>query len=125
LPLPRQCQEQNIKCAIASASKNAPFILKQLKLENYFEHIVDAETLSQGKPDPEIFITAAEKLKIRLKYCVGIEDAGAGVTALQTAGIKCIGIGPDADKADKSLISTAELNLEKIKSLFDKDPNTN
>lgn len=51
-----------IPCAIASASKNAPFILEKLGIKQIFHHIVDPDSLSKGKPDPEIFLRAAECL---------------------------------------------------------------
>jgi len=54
-----QAKEKNIPCAIASASKNAPFILDKLGVMSDFATIVDPATLKKGKPDPEIFVQAS------------------------------------------------------------------
>ena len=55
VPLLQQAQARHIPCAVASASKNAPLILEKLGVRAYFATIVDPDSLSKGKPDPEIF----------------------------------------------------------------------
>ncbi|PNR94331.1 beta-phosphoglucomutase [Petrotoga sp. 9PWA.NaAc.5.4] len=93
----------NIKMAIASASKNTKIILKKLKLEQKFDVIIDGTMIINAKPDPEIFLKAAEELKVRPEECVVFEDAIAGIQAAKKAKMKVIGVGSaqilqDADK---------------------------
>jgi len=86
-----------IRLALCSASRNAPYLLERLGLSGLFELIIDPKSLTQGKPDPEIFLRAAEGLGVHPARCVGIEDALAGVEALRTAGIFAVGLGVEAD----------------------------
>ncbi|WP_155286818.1 beta-phosphoglucomutase [Lacticaseibacillus zhaodongensis] len=111
------------KLAIASASKNAPRVLQNLGISQYFPNIVDPSTLKHGKPDPEIFIKAAESIGLKPEQCVGVEDAAAGVQGIKAAGEVAVGIG-DADvlkQADMVFPSTAELTLSNVKAHMDKD----
>ncbi len=106
--------------AIASASRNAPVILKQLHLTNYFTAIVDPSTLQHGKPDPEIFISAQKLLGLQASEVISFEDATAGVQAIKAAGQFAVGIG-DAQvlaQADYIVPDTAALDLGKIKTAF-------
>ena len=64
LPLLETLKENNIKMAIASASKNAPMILEKLGIISYFDTIVDPNSIANGKPFPDIFIAASEQLDI-------------------------------------------------------------
>ena len=57
--------------------------------------IVDPATIAKGKPDPEIFLTAAERLGVRFEDCVGIEDARAGIEAIRAARMVAVGVGRD------------------------------
>src|SRR5699024_1780275 len=76
-------KEMNVPCSLASASKNAPFILKKLGVYDYFDAIVDPATLKKGKPDPEIFVRAAELIHIDPSEAVGFEDAQAGIEGIK------------------------------------------
>lgn len=82
-----------LKTALASASKNAPTILKKLGIDHLFDAIVDVNLLKNGKPDPEIFIKGAELVGADPKNCIGVEDAVAGVHAIKAAGMYAVGIG--------------------------------
>lgn len=86
-------KDVEIKTAIGSASKNTPIILERLRLENYFNAIVDGNEVSKAKPNPEVFLKGAAKLNIPPENCVVFEDAAAGVEAAMNAGMVCIGIG--------------------------------
>ncbi|MBI9106222.1 MAG: beta-phosphoglucomutase [Spirochaetales bacterium] len=105
-----ELKSDNIKIALASASKNAPEVIEGLGLSDSFDIIIDAASLEKGKPDPEIFVLAAEKLGFSPSDCAGVEDAEAGVSALKAAGIFSVGIGPAASGADWVLGSTDELD---------------
>ena len=111
-----EAKSKQIPCAIASASKNAPFILKRLELFDYFQAIVDPETLANGKPDPEIFIRAAELLNISPEEAIGFEDAQAGIIGIKKAGMFAVGIvtGEELKGADLIARSFEELHLETL-----------
>lgn len=107
---------QNVPCAIASASKNAPFILEKLGVQDAFDAIVDPATLTKGKPDPEIFVRAAEAINITPAEAVGFEDAQAGLDGIKAAGMYAVGVysGEELHGADSIVhhltdISVAEL----------------
>ncbi|GEL83613.1 hypothetical protein LME02_16420 [Leuconostoc mesenteroides subsp. dextranicum] len=103
--------------SIASASKNAPTILKQLGLTDYFIGIVDPSTLAHGKPNPEIYIKAGELLKLAPQQIIGLEDASAGVKAIQGTGQTALGIGPAVSQDNLQLwfADTASVTLDNIK----------
>ncbi|MGY3750481.1 beta-phosphoglucomutase [Vagococcus acidifermentans] len=105
-----------IRIALASASKNGPFILERLGLMAQVDTIVDPAELANGKPDPEIFLKAAEQLNLAPAECVGVEDAEAGIEAINRAGMFSVGVGTkEAMKdADYYVTSTQELKLSEI-----------
>lgn len=120
-----ELKEAGIKTALASASKNAPFILDRLGVTHYFTHVVDVNLIKQGKPDPEIFLTGAAKLGVSPEDCIGIEDAEAGIESILSAGMYAVGVGTPAQmqKADLIVSSTAELSLTLLKENFKKKTN--
>ncbi|UMB55158.1 beta-phosphoglucomutase [Lutibacter sp. A64] len=85
--------QNNIKYALGSASKNAPLILEKVGLYNRFSAIVDGNDVSKAKPDPEVFLIGAKKLNMKPENCIVVEDAIAGVEAANTANMVSIGIG--------------------------------
>jgi beta-phosphoglucomutase len=89
----KSIRHNGLKIGLASVSKNARFLLKAMEIEDYFDVVVDPSEIAHGKPAPDIFIKAAEKLGVEAKNCIGIEDAFAGVEAIKSAGMKPIGIG--------------------------------
>ncbi|MFT8329361.1 MAG: beta-phosphoglucomutase [Oenococcus oeni] len=103
--------------SLASASKNALGILKQLGISDYFKGIVDPATLHAGKPDPEIFVRAGEILGFRAEEMIGLEDAPAGIKSIKGAGQTALGIGPATKTAVPDLYfdNTAEVSLAAIK----------
>ena len=76
-----------------AAGKNALAILKGLKLTAYFDAIIDGNKVSKAKPDPEVFLLAAQELGLSPENCVVFEDAKAGIEAAKRAGMRCIGVG--------------------------------
>ena len=85
-----------------------------------FDAIVDGNDVSKAKPDPEVFLIAAEKLGAKPKDCIVIEDAIAGIKAANKAGMTSIGIGDKETlkEADYNLVSTNELSLDLIKKIL-------
>ena len=103
---------------LASASRNAPVIIERLGLEGTFDRIVDAAAVCMPKPDPEIFIRAAEMAGARLKDCVAFEDAQAGIDAIRAAGIFSVGIGAELVGADIRFDSTLQVDRKAIEDAF-------
>ena len=86
-----------VRKAIASASKNAPEVLERLGIGSRFEVIVTGHDFTHGKPAPDIFLTAARRLKLPPANCLVVEDAVSGVEAGVAAGMKVLGRGSDPD----------------------------
>ncbi|MCQ0111743.1 beta-phosphoglucomutase [Zhouia amylolytica] len=79
--------------ALGSASKNAPEILKKVGLFKEFDVIVDGNSVTKAKPDPEVFLVAAEELGVKKTNCVVFEDSEAGIEAANSAGMISVGLG--------------------------------
>jgi len=97
-----------IKYVLGSASKNAPLILKQVGLYERFAGIVDGNSVSKAKPDPEVFLIGAQKLGITPEKCIVFEDAIAGVEAANAANMTSIGIG------NAETLSEADFNFNNL-----------
>jgi beta-phosphoglucomutase len=111
-----EIKDAGLKTAIGSASKNAPLIIERLKLEAYFDAIIDGNKVSNAKPDPEVFLIGAEALGVQPSECVVFEDAAAGVEAALNGKMKCVGIGEKEvlGKADKVIPGFANFSLAKL-----------
>lgn len=108
----------NYKICLASASKNSPIILEKLDLAKYFPTVVDPSKLKKGKPDPEIYVRGAELLHLKPEECIGIEDAAAGIQAINGAGETSIGIGDatELSAADIRFARTTDMTLANIEA---------
>ncbi len=113
-------KKQNLKCAIASVSKNARTVLSALETEQEFDYIVDAAKITKSKPDPEIFVEACRGLGLETSEVVGIEDAQAGIEAINAAGIVSVGVGSGLRDADMTVKSTGLLDLRILEILHSK-----
>jgi len=82
-----------VKTAIGSSSKNARTILNQIGLLDTFDAISDGNNITHSKPDPEVFLKAAEMLDLTPDVCLVVEDANAGIEAAVAGGFHCAGIG--------------------------------
>jgi beta-phosphoglucomutase len=102
-----------LKIGLASVSRNAFTVLDRLGIRDRFDDVVDAATVVNGKPDPEIFLTAAAHLGVEPKDCLGVEDAAAGVASIKDAGMVAVGVGsPDVlYRADRVIPSMAAFRL--------------
>ena len=78
---------------IGSSSKNTKTILEKIELDQAFDSVVDGTMISRSKPDPEVFLKAAENLHIAPENCLVVEDAAAGVQAAIDGGMKVLGVG--------------------------------
>ncbi|EBH4247916.1 beta-phosphoglucomutase [Listeria monocytogenes] len=113
-------KKQNLKCAIASVSKNARTVLSALEMKQEFDYIVDAAKITKSKPDPEIFVEACRGLGLETSEVVGIEDAQAGIEAINAAGIVSVGVGSGLRDADMTVKSTGLLDLRILEILYSK-----
>jgi beta-phosphoglucomutase len=89
----QELRNNRIKIALGSASKNAPMILERIQLSGMFDALVDGNSISKAKPDPEVFLKGAEILGVFPENCVVFEDAIAGIEAAQNANMYSVGIG--------------------------------
>jgi len=113
-------KKENIPIALGSASKNAKPILEKVRLLGYFDFIVDGNSVTKAKPDPEVFLIAAENMKISPESCVVFEDAVAGIEAANNAKMISIGIGEEQilKEADYNFNDFTEIDLSFIKKLL-------
>lgn len=104
-------RNRGYKLAIGSSSKNAPFILQQLGLGDYFDAISDGNNITRSKPDPEVFVKAAQMLCMPCEECLVVEDAVSGAQAGHAGGMKvaCVGDAAREKAGDYNLTSFAEL----------------
>ena len=92
--------------ALGSASKNARPILEKTGILSYFDAIVDGNDVSNAKPDPEVFLQAAQKLGISNENSIVFEDSVAGIQAANIASMTSIGIG------EASILNEAKFNFQ-------------
>ena len=125
LELLRALREKGIKIALASASKNGPFLLKQMDIEDYFDAVADPAKIAVSKPAPDIFLAAAEQVGLAISDCIGIEDAQAGIQAIQAAGALPVGVGKAEDLgASIDLVpDTSHLTLPYLEEVWTKRKN--
>ena len=90
------------KLAIGSSSRNAKYILERVGIKDMFDAVSDGTNITNSKPDPEVFVKAAEFLGEAPSDCYVVEDAYAGIDAAKAGGMCAVGIGDAAgyDKAD-------------------------
>lgn len=106
-----ELRNRGIKLAIGSSSKNAKFILNQIGLGNFFDAISDGNNIINSKPDPEVFLKAAEYLHLPAEKCLVVEDAVAGLEAAIAGGMDSCAIGDAVSsyKANYNLVSFDDL----------------
>ena len=95
-------KDKGVRIAIGSSSKNTKTILRNLGIIEQFDAIADGNDIQRSKPDPEVFLVAANKLGLEPASCVVVEDAFAGIEAAKRGGFAAAAIGdavkdPEAD----------------------------
>lgn len=132
--LAEEAHDKGIQLAIGSTSneRGVKLIAKTVfgdKVYGYFKTILAGDVVSRKKPDPEIYLLAAEKLGVKPEECCVVEDTGNGLAAAKAAGMKCVVTRsqyskdepfPEADLAVDSLGDSAEngVTIDTIISLF-------
>jgi HAD superfamily hydrolase (TIGR01509 family) len=114
-----------VPCAIGSSThrENIEASLDVLGLRGFFRAIVAADDVTNGKPDPEVFLKAAEKLGCDPARCVVFEDAFVGIEAAHRGGMRVIAVATtnrieDLRKADMAVLQLDELDVAKIAEWF-------
>ena len=107
----------------SSAKPLVELALKKLKVTGLFDLILSGDQVVRGKPAPDIYIAAAEKLGVRPEYCLVIEDAPHGVVAAKGAGMCCLAIttsvsAPELAMADKVVSGFEEVDLQLLVDLM-------
>jgi len=94
IKLMKALSEYGIKIALASSApiENIRLVTQSLGIDNCFQTIVSGRDVAEGKPSPQGFLLAAQKLGVEPKHCIVIEDAIAGVSACKRAGMRCIAV---------------------------------
>ena len=116
----KNLKQQGFKLAVATSGhrKLARYYLKKLGIESFFDAVVCAEDITRSKPDPEIFLKAAQRLGVEPSECIVIEDAKFGVEAAKKAGMKAVGYrnpssgNQDLSKADWIVSDFTKLDIQ-------------
>lgn len=115
----KELKESGIRIGLASVSKNAPFIINRLELDDYFDYMADAASVPNAKPFPDIFLACMDNFGLAKDNCIGVEDARAGIEAIHRAGMKAVGVGTKSEMEDADLfLTTDELKLDRIREAF-------
>ena len=116
-------RERGVPIAIGSASKNALPVLEGMGIAGMFDAIVTGYDFVHGKPAPDVFLVAAERLGIPPSRCVVFEDAAAGIQAAHAGGMKAVGVGdPEIVKGcDRFAKTLADIGVEQVGDLFNAD----
>ena len=116
LKLLKELSHLNFKLAVGSSGppENVDLLLKTLKISHYFKTIITAADVRNGKPSPDVFLIASEKLQIVPSNCVVIEDAPVGIEAAKNAGMKCIALTTTHSTKDLLVADLVIKDLSKI-----------
>jgi beta-phosphoglucomutase len=115
----------------SAPTENLDLLLGLSQIQHYFSALVSGNDVKRGKPDPEVFLLAASKLKVQPSQCVVFEDAVAGVAAATAGGMKCVAVTfvghHSADHlrqagADRVVPSLDEVQLEQVYELIENPP---
>lgn len=111
------CKSKNLKIGLASNSSHnlIEVVLEKVGIKQYFDFISSAEDVEKGKPDPAVYLHAAENLNVIPSNCIVFEDSVIGVTAAKLAGMTVVAI-PDKDDFENNGFEIADY---KIKSFVD------
>lgn len=111
-------REKGYRLAVGSSSKNTRTILQRTKLTQYFDAVSDGNNITHSKPDPEVFLKAAEYLFLQPEECFVVEDAEAGIDAAVAGGFCSVGIGNAATYGPTKFRISQICELKKIASEY-------
>lgn len=106
-----------IRIALGSSGppENVNLVIEQLGIGNVVEVAITGTDVTRGKPDPQVFQLAAERLNVEPKTCVVVEDAPAGIQAAHAAGMKCVGLASTGRTPAE--LSAADLVVDSLNQL--------
>lgn len=107
-------KERGLKLAVGSSSKNTKYILSLTDLAHFFDAVSDGTNITRSKPDPEVFLKAAEFIGLTPVDCAVVEDAVAGIDAANAGGFMSIGIG------DAAAYEKTEIKIQSLQDLLQK-----
>jgi beta-phosphoglucomutase family hydrolase len=118
----KRLAQEKMPLAVASASNlnYIKVVLRGLKVIDYFKAVVSSEMVARGKPSPDIFLLAAEKLRIKPEECLVIEDGLSGMEAAKAAKMKCIGLVSAKEKSypiTNLVLSLAEITPQYLQKI--------
>ena len=107
----RTLRARGYRLAVGSSSRNAKLVLSQTGLADAFDAVSDGTNITRAKPDPEVFLKAAEFLGLPSADCAVVEDAAAGIDAAKAGGFTAVGIGAAAayGKTDHAIRALSDL----------------
>ena len=115
-------KSQKIRCSIGSSTpiKNIETVINIIGLSDYFDAITAAEDVSNGKPDPEVFLKASKKIGIAPENCIVFEDAHVGIQAAIAAGMKVVAVATthEIDQLSKAHLAVESLEKIKVEGLY-------
>lgn len=116
-------KSMNFKLAVGSSGppENVELLLKSLKIEFFFDTIITAAEVKNGKPSPDVFLIAAQKINVKPQNCVVIEDAPVGIEAAKRANMKCIALTTTHDIVDLRIADmiVQDLSYVSVNSILD------
>ncbi|MBZ4667344.1 MAG: hypothetical protein PWP07_865 [Epulopiscium sp.] len=118
IDLLKALHEAKIPMAVASSSpiELIETVMEKFNIRHYFSYIISGDEVHKSKPDPDIYLTAAQKIHVEPKDCVVLEDSKNGVLAAKAAGMKCIGFhNPNSGDQD---LSNADVIVESIREVI-------
>jgi HAD superfamily hydrolase (TIGR01509 family) len=123
-----ECHRAGMPMAVASSAMvaNIEFVVDALDFRRFFRQIVSGDHVSLPKPDPEIYLKAAELLRVVPRDCVAFEDSFVGIEAAHRAGMKCVGIASTFSVEELRVQTPAvlvvrgfeDLSLTRLRGLF-------
>ncbi|MFC1939158.1 HAD family hydrolase [Chloroflexota bacterium] len=116
IELMKSLAEHRFKMALASSAPmgNIRLLVRGLGIDKCFQSIISGEDVSEGKPSPQVFLLAAEKLGVEPRRCVVIEDAVAGVAAARRAGMRCVAV---TNTHPGTSLSEADLVIDSLEAI--------
>ena len=114
-------RERGIKIALGSSSRNALAIIDRLGISRFFDAVVDGNAIKRGKPDPEVFIKAAEALNVSENQALVVEDSLAGIIASRIGGFMTSSISEEPIPGGVMIPASSLIELmEKLRTIFDR-----
>lgn len=114
-------RERGIKIALGSSSRNALAIIDRLGISRFFDAVVDGNAITRGKPDPEVFIKAAEALNVSENQALVVEDSLAGIIASRIGGFMTSSISEEPIPGGVMIPSSSLTELmERLRNILDR-----